>query len=314
MPVPVPVLAEAAGAGTVPATPARKVNYVVACWMGRRRYEDPRHVADRSFFLREHLRRLSELDHALDQVTLVVAVGGDPVAERFAEGARVGDTPVVVLRRQNGGFSYGSWNHAYEAFGEEFTHYVLVEDDYLPCLDHFDRTLVEFADAEGTYVCGLSAWDGTHAAISNGVVPTAAWRHVHPAPTHLHGDLAQTVWSRSFHAAGFPVRDWLATHSSPFSRAGARLRWYGHPSLPPLFAPVQALRAPVVVSDGTSRLRACLDAYGRVSPADPASAEVWRAMLETEPSDPRWRVLDPVRWRIRRARVPRWVRAHQGLG
>ena len=54
-----------------------KTNYVIACWMGARGSEDARQMVDRAFFVRQQMRYLERVVHNLDQVTVVVARGGD---------------------------------------------------------------------------------------------------------------------------------------------------------------------------------------------------------------------------------------------
>lgn len=265
-----------------------RANYVIACWMGRRGNEDRRQVEDRSFFLRTHLSRLKELDHRLAQVTVVIATGADPRDEEYVRAlVRVRDVPIVVLERENLGLSYGSWNFAYETFGREFTHYVLVEDDYIPCSDHFDEALIDIAERKRSYVCSLSGWDKRHAAISNSISSSSILGKLLPAPVKEDGWGAQITWSQHFYDCGFPVEDWTDTHSSPFW-SGWEVRWYGHPSLPPMFVPIQALGNEVGICDGSARLVASLDRSGRVEPSTPEDAATWKELLATNRHDNRW--------------------------
>lgn len=272
------------------------VNYVIACWMGPRRADDPRSRADRSFFLREHLRSLSELEHSIDRVTIVVSTGGDEAADAYATSiTNVGGVPVTVILRPNIGFSYASWNHSYDTFKGEFSHYILVEDDYAPCLDGFDEILVGLADRHETYVCGLAAWDGVHAAISNGVVSHEVWEKVHPAPyvqssSIVAGNQSQISWSKHFSDRGFPVKDWIDTHSSPFwrySEPRRHLRWYGAPGNPPMFIPVQAFGDPFDVVAEDLRAEISIDRRGCVTPAGHPGR--WGEFLERPPAAPCWR-------------------------
>jgi hypothetical protein len=159
----------------------------------------------------------------------------------------VGDIPAVVLPRENLGYSYGSWNHAFDTYGETFTHYILVEDDYAPWVPGFDEIMVRYADQEKTYVCSLATRNGRHGAISNGVIRSDIWSRVHPAPfvsgsTSKEGNHSQRIWTAHFFGRGFPVRDMTETHSAPFWQ-GNVIRWYGDMRKPPLLMPVQALES-----------------------------------------------------------------------
>ncbi len=277
----------------------RRVNYVIACWMGPRSYEDPRQVNDRSFFLRTHLKRLRELDHGVDQVTIVMATGGDSEAESYvrtlteAEGA-----PFIVLARENYGYSYASWNYSYEMCGDSFSHYVFVEDDYMPCRDGFVDVLLEAADRKATYVCSLAGREGTHAAISNAIVSSSILKKVLPAPTGPTGHIAQTEWSKYFSVCGYPVEDWTDTHSSPFW-AGTKVRWYGHPDLPPMFLPIQSVGAPIEIIDGRlTSIVAGITPDGRVQPCSERDVTSWSRLSKTDSADDRWIFEDPEQGRF----------------
>ena len=230
------------------------VNYVIACWTGARRADDRRAVRDRTFMIRHHIAALESANHSLEQITIVLAEGGDEKADAFIKGLKfIGDTPVVVLVRENTGYSYASWNHAFETYKERFTHYIIVEDDYMPWVHNFDTILVEHADRENTYVCGLEARRGKLASISNGIIPSKVWAQVHPAPytagaTAREGNSSQKIWTEWFSIKGFPIADHLSTHSSPFW-VGNTIRWYGDLRKPPLFIPVDSVERVVLVSN-----------------------------------------------------------------
>lgn len=270
-------------------------SYVIACWMGERQNEDPRQVEDRAFFLKTHIRRLSELSHDLSQITIVLARGGDEEAEAYACSLATDD--VVVLTRRNECYSYGSWEDAFLA-DPDFDHFIFVEDDYIPCLDNFDRSLVEICDSKETYVCSLTAWKKTHAAISNSVCPRHILERLFPSiPDEMVGKIpkpgdgfySQLTWSRFFYEAGYTIDDWTESFSSPFWN-GWELRWYGHPSLPSLFVPIQATGRIVSIADGVScRLRAVLAENGTVSPVSSDDMTMWDEFLSRGLDDSRWR-------------------------
>jgi hypothetical protein len=162
------------------------------------------------------------------------------------------DPHTEVLLRPNEGFSYASWNHAYDTYRAKFDHYILVEDDYMPCAHNFDTTLVEMADDSNGYVCGMVSkpsvrrWPGikSHAANSNGVIRSDIWGRVHPAEVvtgdgMFAGPDSQVLWSASFEKAGVPLTDWIDSYASPFWR-GQNVEWCGKPRQQALFMPIQA--------------------------------------------------------------------------
>lgn len=269
-----------------------RVNYVIACWMGKRNHEDERQVAERTLFLREHLDRLDELKHGLDQITIVLATGGDAAAEQQARVLAAERT--LVLERPNAYYSYGSWRHAFLTLKQAFSHYIFVEDDYLPCFDGFDEALLEIAVKKNTYVCGLNCWKQMNAAISNSVVPSRILKqvmlqhfaeHLSPTPAPSDGYRSQISWSLAFFKRGYLIEDWIDTHSSPFWN-GHQVRWYGHPRLPPLFVPFHAVGRKIVITrSGSDGLSALIDKSGKVTPLTPNDSEIWGEYLSRSLDD-----------------------------
>ncbi len=258
-----------------------KVNYVMACWMGARNYDDSRHAKDRSLFVREHLAQLEGLAHSLDQITVVLAEGGDPEADAYVKGLKTcGDTPVCVLTRENIGLSYASWNHAYDTFADEFDYSIIVEDDYVPVVEGFDAELVDFADRYKTYVCSLASADGRHGAITNGIIPHDVWEAVAPVPyddshAQTRGNRSQTIWSGHFFGEGYPLKDWMSKFSSPFRQARGATFWYGHAAVQPLFIPIQAMGRPNRIRIESMSITATVDNRGKVTPHGSESEYLW---------------------------------------
>jgi hypothetical protein len=239
---------------TPAARPAR-VNYLMACWFG------PRRVDERAgpHFAVAHLRALQALQHGLAQVTVIVpeSPGRDAHLAALAPFARCGGAPVVVLTRENSGMSYGSWSHAYDVYGDQFDYYILMEDDYVPCLDHFDRALLERIDAWPTagYLCtyyethnrkGYAHWK-PHAAISNGMMRAAtlaAVKRKFGRVPYLDGagyvTESQIVFSHAVLQAGHRIRDFRRHYSCPYlSERTRQVVEFGNPRRPPLLAPLR---------------------------------------------------------------------------
>jgi hypothetical protein len=225
----------------------------------------------------------------MDHVTIVLAEGGDAKAEDYARRLTdLGGTPFTVISRDNGGLSYGSWNFAYDVFGDDYSHYAFVEDDYIPCREHLKDELLSICEAKKSYTCALSGRGKTHAAISNAIVSTLVLQKVHPAPIgHLLAPV-QTIWSKHFADCGFPIEDWTDTHSSPFA-GRPEIRWYGHPRLPPMFVPIHAVGVTASIWDGKSpRVTATIEPDGSVRPSTAVDATRWESLLQTDADDRRW--------------------------
>ncbi len=257
--------------------------------MGGRRAEHKPNVLDRTSFLRAHIHALETLPHSLDQVTVVLAEGGDPEADAFAKSlTQIAGVPVKVLVRPNVGMSYAGWNLAHKTFGDAFTHYIVVEDDYVPFLADFDKFLVDTSDHYDTFVCGLTESTQKMAAISNGVIPERVWRKLKFPPLAIRDASCQGAWSAAFHAGGHPIQEYLEYCSSPFWLTRV-IRWYGHPSLPPLFVPVQAVERWVSVTGGPIAAKVMFTQDGRISPATEVDTKAWEALKATPLDDPCWR-------------------------
>ena len=138
------------------------INYVLACWSGLRRVNPPEYVTDRSVFLKKHLESLVALRHNLAQITLVINHNPEepPEYAKFIDSLpnHLNDVPLQVIRRSNRGFSYGGYSTAYAVTkAKQFTHYMLMEDDYVFCLNNFDDIMVNLQEDNPN--CGfLTFW------------------------------------------------------------------------------------------------------------------------------------------------------------
>jgi len=238
----------------------------------------------------------------LAQITIVLAKSpnGDAAADERIEAMADpdGSPPLIVLTRENGCYSYGSWEHAYLTFREEFSHYIFVEDDYIPCHDNFDTELVDIVERKQTHVCSLTAWWNTHAAISNAICTKEVLENVMPTsyaddaatrPHAVSGYHSQLMWSWTFYDRGYEILDWTDTHASPFWN-GHEIRWYGHPALPCMFVPMHAIERQISIADGVAgRLAATMSIDGTVRPITEKDQAVWDEFLARGRNDSRWR-------------------------
>jgi len=133
-----------------------KINYIVACYLGNRRVNA---VSDATVLIDRHLSYLRDNNIEVDRVTLVLNSDDRDEELRFLETVKKYKpyyTDLRVVLRENKGLSYRSWeltvNNCIEN-DEGFTHYFLMEDDYVPARpDFIEIYKSRMADDVG-YVC-----------------------------------------------------------------------------------------------------------------------------------------------------------------
>jgi len=256
-----------------------KVNYVIAAWSGSRRDDYPLYEKNRLFYLLNHLKSLKTLNHNLDQITIVAPINNEDEPPYFAKflarlPKRINDTAVVVIRRRNGGQSYGSYFYAYSIFGDEYDYYILVEDDYVFIEDYFDSTLIrEFnKNPNCGFLCSYidylnketKAW--LHAAISNGITSGSTLKEIiekNKSPRGLQADkdgdllgeifcqgeydvIPQIRFSTNFEAIGKKLYDLTATYRAAYHAARIakpnELLFFGDKNKKDLLIPTQWLK------------------------------------------------------------------------
>ncbi len=155
-----------------------KINYVIASYAGKRRRNNPD-------YLKKHLKRLFELKHDLDQITIVRP---NPSLNRFGEISEVDDSKeyydlgeyadkVVILDRPVNDRSFGQYLFAYKTYGLKFDAYIFTEDDYFPNVNNFDMSLALLLN-QSDYVCTyFNKWgydSDPCVIIPNGIVRSSA--------------------------------------------------------------------------------------------------------------------------------------------
>lgn len=213
-----------------------KINYFLASWSGQRRLG-----VGAENYLRAHLKKLSSLKHNLAQISIGCPANPD-MSDNYRDfleqlESLPDGTPIVVYHTPNEGMSYGQYSYMFEQCRDQFTHYILIEDDYVPCVDCFDTTLVEwfdklYASENCGYLCGLVlnkkgrfgiGCQFPHAAVSNGItsneVLSTIWDQYECLPHHIvySGSAIplkqeQIVFSEAFLDAGYTIRDMLSEY------------------------------------------------------------------------------------------------------
>lgn len=148
-----------------------RINYVIATWSGNRRIPNKN-------YLKEHILKLSTLEHNLAQVTIVKPTFAGQNDEYYNIGNlanELGCDVVILDRHSNLGESYGQLFYAYETYKDKFDYYIFCEDDYLPDLNNFDLELFKRKNDEG-YLCSFCGVNDEYpdggCSISNGLIST----------------------------------------------------------------------------------------------------------------------------------------------
>lgn len=234
-----------------------KICYVIGAWSGGRRFINKFYLRDPAYFLRTQMKFLGELKHNLSAV--VVVAPHDPEKpegfERYLRkiNGKSVRAPVIVLRRPNIGASYGSWQHAYDLFKGEYTHYMFVEDDYVPVVDNFDQKFLDLMEAKegcGAVFTLMFKVKGTImvGAISNCLIADWAMKRV---DKKVHAVLEEKLcinnyqlnWTRAI-IEKVPSRDITEKYAvcyRPYRGRKKIIRFYGDRSKPMLIAPVEWL-------------------------------------------------------------------------
>lgn len=205
-----------------------RVNYVIGTWSGKRL------VGYRDTYLLRHLKHLNKIKHSLAQIS--VGYPYNPSEKKWYANfikslkSLSDGTPIVVHPMPNKGLSYGQWSNVFGVYRDQFTHYIFIEDDYVPQKDFFDEILVSMFESLQSkncgYLCGLvftkegrfGGLKEDHAGISNGVSSAAVlnkvWGKYGCLPhlkTHLKAgrEEEQVIFSKAFLNVGFTLHDYL---------------------------------------------------------------------------------------------------------
>jgi len=221
----------------------RKINYFLATWSGKRRTN---HEGEHNFLV-DHIAYLNKVQHQFSQVSIGYPENPKEAQKytRYIRGLKAlnDGTPIVVHKMENQGMSYGQYSHLFKIYRDQFTHFVLCEDDYVPVLNNFDVVLAdmfdEFHESKNCgFLCGLlfnhSGRFGRkfplHGAISNGIttnkVLNKVWNDHGCLPSGSDPHKAQIVFSQAFLKSGFTLQEYVNQYRSIFYGHGRSIRIY----------------------------------------------------------------------------------------
>ncbi len=188
------------------------------------------------FFIRQHIEKLNTISHSLSQISVGYPHNPKELIEHtdYIQGLKALDdgTPIVVYPMENNGRSYGQYSRIFDACRDQFTHYIFIEDDYVPCLDGFDVKLKNMF--EGMQNCGLlcGMYSNNHAAISNGITSYEVLKKMWGKYGVLYfvqdeyTNQAQKEWSYMFMNAGYEIHDWIHEYRSLYYQHSRKPRSY----------------------------------------------------------------------------------------
>jgi hypothetical protein len=235
----------------------RKINYFLASWSG------PRLHCDAEDYLHGHLDKLNNTSHNLSQVSIGCPENPDisPSYLKWLDSLESLDdgTPIVVYHMPNEGLSYGQYSYMFDKCRDQFSHYILMEDDYLPVAGNFDTILADWFDdlhaSENCgFLCGLvlkpnnrhnRPCDYIHAAVSNGItnneVLNTVWNKFGRLPSQkVKGKKPeQVVFSQGFTACHYKLCDVLERYRCVFHKADRGILWSFGDKEEDLMVPIQ---------------------------------------------------------------------------
>jgi hypothetical protein len=247
------------------------INYLIAAWSGGRRLrvmdwkypnlhpnqtpdlQRPRYTPPTpQWYLEAQLKYLEKLKHNLTQITIINSVDPQepPAYREYLNNLpkQVQNTPIVLMERENRGYSYGAFSDAFGKYRTSFDYYVLMEDDYVFTQDHFDQTMVEMIEEKPD--CGFLAdmvcpWNlqteanpllRDHAAIFGGLAKAHAmeetWKRQgelsHPKAMGSYciaGIGGQVAFSLDFLDSGYKLYDWRDRYATCFAHENGQVSW-----------------------------------------------------------------------------------------
>lgn len=243
------------------------INYVIACFLGKRRLES---VSDPRMFIRRHLDFLRDNEvGGVGRVTVVLNTDVSEEIEQMRDVLREYRpyyVDLVLITRENMGFSYAAWAHAVNQSvqnEEAFTHYFLVEDDYGPgCPEFLEMFASKMTDKVG-YVAQKLSYRSLdelfntpeHPAICCGLLSAEAARSAH----EKYGSAILTIDTNKYdydslllqvrfvdyiQGVGYTLADCSDISSTVFlhvdlsNKTGWTVREYGNPDAPRALEPI----------------------------------------------------------------------------
>ena len=164
----------------------------------------PLYREDKLYFVKEQIKALESIEHGIDTAIFVFNTDdGESGLSLLGEAVnlinKIKKVKTKVLFRPNIDFSYGAWNDALKVYAKDFDYSFLIEDDYIPVTDNFEKKFIEYIENDDTnktfYVCQFLWGSGTvdptgnpkhpsiidsHCGVSNGVILNSSYIELGP--------------------------------------------------------------------------------------------------------------------------------------
>lgn len=158
-----------------------KVAYIVAAYFGTRRVQSEAYGLERLSYIKKHLENLSTLNHNISKIFFVINEESRYASETARAKYIINNYQEIeceTIVRENLGMSYGAWNDVLQRHGCNYDYSFLIEDDYVPVADNFDKKFIQYFNENENlgYACQLW-WNhgGYHAGIANGVLSMSSY-------------------------------------------------------------------------------------------------------------------------------------------
>jgi 2-polyprenyl-3-methyl-5-hydroxy-6-metoxy-1,4-benzoquinol methylase len=226
-----------------------KVNYIIASYFGPRRRIDYNYIDDRFFYLRKHLNKLKTLKTTIEKIILVINIDNYFVEEDFNYFiSDYKDMKIDIIKRENKDYSYGAWNDILKIYNDcDFS--FLIEDDYVPTIDYFEKYFLKYFEKNTAYVCELYGNDELnikmHARISNGIINNHIFNEVGGFVLHssncfnyLYAGEDQVDYLDNFINKGYEIKDISEEYKIPFEEHTGDITYYGNKNGIDIISPI----------------------------------------------------------------------------
>ena len=212
--------------------------YICAVFFGpRRSWQDHWGNIDPLHCIRTHIELVSKYAKNVQKVLFVCNLrDGGLDDETYEEAVKLvterhisDERDWYIYKRPNTYFSYGAWEYALQNHVEDLPFAFLIEDDYVPCKEGFDRELVEryFTEEKNrSHVIYCSSWWAYNcSANSNGIINVALFKHRNTFNLprrnprrhfYKHGDACQHAFLRKFTSKGYKIINMADHYAFPF--------------------------------------------------------------------------------------------------
>ena len=140
-----------------------RISYIVACWFGERRAQTAEYKEDKLFYIKTQLEKFKHLNTDIEELIFVINNTGETEYVKICDQAcklirSFKKIKTRIILRENKDFSYGAWDHALQLTANDFDYSFLIEDDYVPVVDYFEKKFISFFDNGQEIVFVASAW------------------------------------------------------------------------------------------------------------------------------------------------------------